>query len=160
MTRTQTRFTISVSEEDIARAHQNDSYRCVVAQAIARSIPDATNIDVDTQTLRFTRRGERLWYLTPYAVQGYIIAFDAGDAIAPFDFMIQNPRRARRVAMTDEQREAKRVADRERRKREPEHDVVAAAPAARTATGKGRTPPRVFRTKRRMYGHRVLRVNQ
>lgn len=168
MARTQTRFTISVTEQDIERAHRTDSYRCVVAQAIARSIPDAHNIDVDTQTVRFTRQGERLWYLTPYAVQGYVIAFDAGDPIEPFDFTIQNPRKARRTAvLTEEQREEKREADRARRRAKAREQresgkakSTAAAAQTRVTTGTGKTPPRVFRTKRRYYGHRVLRVNQ
>jgi hypothetical protein len=187
-----TRFDIRVTQDDIDRAHRNDSYHCVVAQAIARAIPEATNIDVDTQTIRFTLKGERLWYLTPYAVQGYVIAFDAGDHIEPFRFRIDSPRRARRdlrnLEVRREQKRAERVARAEREGRiytprssvadtetpatlstavPPEVTEAGAVLAAYGAEvrsrgdgGVGKPPPRVFRTKRRSYGHRLLRINQ
>ena len=60
----QKRFKVEVTEEDISKAQRNNSYKCVVAQAIARTIPDATRIEVDTQAIRFTRAetGERWLY--------------------------------------------------------------------------------------------------
>jgi hypothetical protein len=84
---------IQVTEADIAKAEQNNSMRCVVAQAIARTIPGATRIDVDTQSVRWTEGGERQIYLTPYSVSGYVIAFDAGDPIEPFTFVLDDRRR-------------------------------------------------------------------
>ena len=59
-------------------------------------MPSATYIDVDTQAIRFTLDGERLLYLTPYVVQGYIIAFDAGEKIEPFQFQLRDPKRITR----------------------------------------------------------------
>jgi hypothetical protein len=82
------RFEIAVTQADIDRAIQSNSAKCVVAQAIARTLPDAMRIDVDTQTIRFTMNGERYAYLTPYSVTGYVIAFDAGDEITPFRFRL------------------------------------------------------------------------
>ena len=94
------RYSIEISEEDIAKAKQNDSYMCVVAQAIARTISDATQIHVDVQTIRFSTNGDRLVYLTPYAVQGYIVAFDAGDEIQPFSFQLREPVKVRAYKRT------------------------------------------------------------
>ena len=78
--------TIEVTQVDIDRAKVKDSSRCVVATAIARSIPGAQRISVDVQSIRFTVGGERFVYLTPYSVSGYVVAFDAGDDIHPFKF--------------------------------------------------------------------------
>jgi hypothetical protein len=98
MTRKST-ITIEVTEDDIRRAERNNSFHCVVAQAVARTISDATNIDVDTQSIRFSvpvnkeGRCERWLYWTPYRVQQYIIDYDAGEHIEPFAFMLRSPER-------------------------------------------------------------------
>jgi len=98
MTRKST-MTIEVTEEDIRRAERNNSFHCVVAQAVARTITDATNVDVDTQSIRFSvpvsKDGtcERWLYWTPYRVQQYIIDFDAGEQIEPFAFQLRSPER-------------------------------------------------------------------
>ena len=95
-------FSIIVTEADIERAHRNDSYHCVVAQAIARKIPDATRVEVDTQSIRFTRPGlGRVTFFTPYSVQGYVVAFDAGDEIGPFRFLLKNPVRIQQRKATE-----------------------------------------------------------
>jgi hypothetical protein len=189
------RFIIEVTEKDIARAHQNDSYKCVVAQAIARNIPDAHRIEVDTQAIRFTRTStqQRYIYLTPYAVQGYVIAFDAGEKIEPFRFGL-NERgllRAKRKILTPTGKmanaAAKRAQTRARRLPAPvvagPHPPVVAGdlentpsmtareayaqaraanpgPASSTNDGERKAPRRVFKTRVRQYGHRVLRINQ
>jgi hypothetical protein len=87
------RIRVQVTEGDIARAEQKNSMRCVVAQALARTIPDASRIDVDIQSIRWSAGGERHVYLTPYAVQGYVVAFDAGDQIEPFSFSLDSRKR-------------------------------------------------------------------
>jgi len=94
------RYQVEITEEDVAKAKKNDSYVCVVAQAIARTIPDATQIHVDVQTIRFSTNGDRLVYLTPYAVQGYVVAFDAGDEIQPFTFQLREPVKVRSYKRT------------------------------------------------------------
>ena len=176
---TKTRINVEVTEADIERAHKNDSYRCVVAQAVARTVPSATNIEVDTQTVRFTVDGERRIYLTPYAVQGYVIAFDAGDPIESFSFQLRDPRRARRRVKTEAGKKAERAANRARRAarvdtpakvstEEPnEREAAKAAYAEARKANPGPTyksegphaPPRVFKRKRRSYGQRLLRIN-
>lgn len=79
---------IEVTPADIKRADPKKSGRCVVATAIARAIPDASRIEVDVQTVRFTRGQERFVYVTPYQVTGYVVAFDAGEEIHPFTFRL------------------------------------------------------------------------
>ena len=188
--RTRKLFNIEVNEKDIAKATKNDSYVCVVAQAIARSIPDAHRIDVDSQSIRFSRSGERLVYLTPYAVQGYVIAFDAGEEIKPFSFQLRQPAKVRATRPSPLGRKANQAAYAAKRRVRKEaqaaglplddqtvvNDVRAAAKAAYTevkaaATDNGEpaslssragrhAPPRVFKRKTRSYGHRLLRINQ
>jgi len=184
---TATRYNIEVSDADIAKAKRNDSYMCVVTQAIARAIPDATRIETDTQTTRFTRNGERLMFLTPYAVTGYIIAFDAGDPIEPFTFQLRNPIHAKRQRMTEAGHKVNRARKTARQKvvkkareagipldapevqaeaREAAKAAYAAASAdhadakKRLTTPGRRVMPRVFKRKERAYGHRLLRINQ
>jgi hypothetical protein len=84
---------VEVTQADIAKAEPKASGRCVVATAIARTIPDATRIEVDVQTVRFTRDGERHVFVTPYPVSGYVVAFDAGDEIHPFTFRLNESAR-------------------------------------------------------------------
>lgn len=216
MAKTPTRITIEVNEADIERAHVSDSYNCVVSQAIARTVRSATNIETDTQSIRFTVDDERRIYMTPYAVQGYVIAFDAGDPIEPFSFQLRDPRRAKRKVRTTAGKEAQKASAAARRKAtakaatparaeaqrildraaarlqqdavvppvqttlaaasgttdDPKAAAKAAYAAARAAHGNAPTtkpaedgvtrkaPPRVFKRKRRAYGHRLLRINQ
>jgi len=182
------RFDIEITDRDIANGIREDSTKCVVAQAIARTIPDAMRIDVDTQSLRFTYFDQRLVYLTPPAVAEYVVSFDAGDPIEPFRFHLRNPVRVRRETRTDagkarhreynrEMRAAKDEiavksiaadrpeADRKESAPPPVADPKESAPAARAPSykydkGGRRPPPRVFKTKQRRYGHRVLRWNR
>jgi hypothetical protein len=201
-----TRYDLEVTAEDIARAHVNDSYRCVVAQAIARQVPNSRKIEVDLQTIRWSDENGRHVFLTPYAVAGYVVAFDAGDELEPFEFQLRNPvealqRKAKsNAARTMEKTQKKVDTERARLKQaeavlaDPESSAdrvavatervkeaparIEAAQAAREdlraaykAAGESITrervseatrpaPPKVFKTKRREYGHRVLRVNQ
>lgn len=84
---------VHVTQEDIDRAMRNQSARCVIATAIARSIPGATKVAVDLQALRFTVDGERHVYFTPPGAVGYVVAFDAGDPIHPFSFRLSESHR-------------------------------------------------------------------
>jgi hypothetical protein len=183
--REQSRFRIDVTEKDIQRAKRNDSYVCVVSQAIARAIPDATRIDTDIQSIRFTRHGRRYVFLTPYAVQGYVVAFDAGEAIQPFSFQLRNPMKAQQKHLTDVGRTIARLRVRGRTQAKkkaikagksleaPEtqaelrraataayKEAAQAHPGPRSSTEPGRRTPRVFKRKTRNYGHRLLRINQ
>jgi hypothetical protein len=188
-TTARTRYNIEVTEKDIAKAQRNHSYKCVVSQAIARALPDATRIETDNQTIRFTQNGERLVFLTPYAVQGYVIGFDAGDEIQPFSFQLRNPIRTKRTRLLAAGAEANRARIRARRRvtkkardlgvplnapkvkaaeraaaKAAYAEAIAAQPGGVTVVEGGpehrRVPPRVFKKKMRTYGHRMLRINQ
>ena len=183
----QHRVRVDVTEADIAKAKRNDSSVCVVAQAIARTIKDAKLIEVDTQSIRYTAGMQRFIYPTPAAVQGYVIGFDAGDPTEPFSFWLRFARRitAKRRVPTAAGKAIRKVADKARGKAsrlrpdgtpvtpESVKEAVSLAyseakkgfppdtPALETLPGGERTAPkRVFRTKKRSYGHRVLRINQ
>jgi len=183
------RYNIEVTEKDIAKAKRNDSYVCVVSQAIARAIPGATRIETDNQTIRFTEGDERKVFLTPYAVQGYVIGFDAGDVIQPFSFQLRNPIKTRRrkatmkgLAAARDARSARMrvrtkaaamgvpldtptVKAKERAAAKAAYAEAVAAHPGPSVTREGgpehrRVPPRVFKKKMRTYGHRMLRINQ
>jgi len=167
----QTRFNIDVTADRIARGLRANSSSCVVSQAIAASVPDATRIDTDIQTIRFTRNGVRYCYLTPYVVQGYVVAFDAGDPIEPFKFQLRDPIRIQRRTITDSGRAAvaayNRVLrdtaipaeDRKTKAKEAYRKAKGDEPKI-TSDGHRIAPPKVFKSKNRSYGHRLLRINQ
>jgi hypothetical protein len=200
------RFNIDVTATDIAKAHVGDSYQCVVAQAIARQIPNARKIEVDLQTIRWSDDDGRHVFLTPYSAAGYVVAFDAGEELHPFRFHLRDavPSVQKRAVseaaqaakksrnkikserekleraetiLADPDAPADKVAIAEERvKNGPERVAAAKAAhddlkAAYKATGEStgeeritettrRAAPKVYKTKRREYGHRVLRVNQ
>jgi hypothetical protein len=112
------RHTIEVTQTDIDKADPKNSGRCVVATAIARSIPSATRIEVDVQTVRFTVAGERFVYVTPYTVSGYVVAFDAGDDLYPFKFRLDEDRAVavRQTRKTDAGKVTNRARDNARAK--------------------------------------------
>lgn len=87
---------VEVSEDDINKAIRSNSAKCVVAQAVARTLPDASRIDVNMQTVRYTRNGKRYEWLTPQKVLNYIVEFDAGDHIEPFTFRLTRGRTTHR----------------------------------------------------------------
>ena len=170
-------FDIEVTQRDIDRGHRNFSGTCMAALAIAREIPGANRIDVDTQTIRFSLGDQRFWYLTPHKVQQYVVAFDAGDPVVPFKFRLRDPIRCKRYPMTEAARESIRARDVARRstlKETGDPDAANAAgraayAATREAQGRSvlrvttpgsKPPPRVFASKRRSYGQRILRANQ
>jgi hypothetical protein len=112
------RFTIEVTEADIEEAKIGDSYRCVLAHAIARQVPNAKRIEVDLQTVRWTDEQGRRVFLTPYVAAGYIVAFDAGEELHPFSVRLGNPVEAmQRKAKTRAAREIKQKDSKVQRER-------------------------------------------
>lgn len=136
-----TQHKISVTEDDIRRGIPEDSGLCVVATAIARHIPDAVRISVDLRTVRFTHAvtGERVQWLTPYAVSEYVVNFDAGDSIKPFTFTLNSSDRVRiqRRVRSEESYEKNAAAQRQRRA--AAH--VAAKPSPTKPTKRNPSPP-------------------
>lgn len=162
---------VTVTEHDIAWATRDDSSRCMVARAIAREVVDAAHIEVDTQTIRFSTTEARFAYLTPLTVQRYVAAFDAGDPIQPFEFRLRNPMQLRRRIFTPEEKAAARLArltedtNRKRKTRSslpPKERLWLGkdTPQAKRSKDGQVAPPRVFKTRMRTYGHRILRINQ
>lgn len=169
---------VEVQQRDIDRAVRGVSTHCAVSTAVARAFPDATRIETDSQTIRFTNgEGQRLVYLTPYSVMGYVVAFDAGDPIAPFTFTLRDPIKVRRRVTAPESRPAQAARSAARRaaekaavsttktptKKTPKKAAVSTTTEVvkRVNAGEGRAaPPRVFKTKTRNYGSRVMRANR
>jgi hypothetical protein len=108
---------IRITQAEIDKAKPQQSGRCLVARAIAAKFPDASRIDVDQQTIRFTRNGERWVYLTPWAVQRYIVEFDGGDPIEPFEFALTQSVQIQRQTRTDTGRRVARSGQTVRNKR-------------------------------------------
>lgn len=149
------RLKISVTQKDIDWGVRGDSGRCMVSRAIARELDTASRIETDTQTIRFSVPDARYAYLTPLTVQNYLAAFDAGDMIEPFSFTLRNPLRLKRQMLTAEGRAARRVR------------VLTDAPAKPSNLPKKQYEAdgvtvgrRVFKTRRRVYGNRELRINR
>jgi hypothetical protein len=94
-------WNIQVTEDDIQWAQRNNSSKCVVAKAIARTLPECSYIGVDIQTVRFSLGLWRYEYLTPPSIQDYIVSFDAGDVIKPFKFRLQRPKIRERQVLSD-----------------------------------------------------------
>ena len=175
-----------VTPDDIARAVRNDSMRCVVARSIARTRPDAHRITVDGITIRFTEDGERLVWSTPYQVAGYVIDFDAGDPIEPFNFMLTERNRlvnmghrkttpagaelarARARARAAKAKAAKATpataraakAKATRAAKELKETTAKHAGARQTVKAGSGTRPAPKRANAREYGQRTLRVNR
>jgi len=167
------RWTIEVTAEDMERSRKRngaaDSFHCMVSIAIARTISDATHIDTDIQTIRFTRQStqRRYIYLTPYSVQGYISAFDAGEPVKPFKFRLTNPHTIKRTV--NEGSTASKAAKNPTTKKTTVHktddggmstDALALAELLTEFPEVAKAAPKVFKSKRRNYGARVLRWNQ
>jgi len=199
-------YRIEVTAEDIEKAMAGDSFTCAIAQAIARKLPDARKIEIDIQTIRWSDKNGRHVFLTPLSAAGYVVAFDAGEDILPFRFLLKDAvPSAQKRAVSEAARATKQTRDKVNHERQrektaaaiiadpqsPPEKIAAAeqrlkdAPeriataeanhedlkAAYKAAGesmaeelvsqtKRPAPPKVIKTKKRLYGMRVLRVNQ
>lgn len=95
-----TRYTVKVSLDDLTNGKMGDSFKCMFSRGLAKTIPDASSINVDTQSVVFSvpHEGElvRLTYLTPPVLQAYVIAFDAGEELWPFRVTLKDPHLTRR----------------------------------------------------------------
>jgi hypothetical protein len=151
------RFVLTVTDEDIERAVPRDSSACLIAQAVQRTYPEATRIDVDLQTIRYTLRGQRYYRLTPRRAQDYLIAFDAGDTSGMAFTAIVGPPIFRRRAGAHGA-----GGPGEGSSKQGTHYIggdLTAVPGPRPPTDVGQRMAR-GRTRRRWFGRRVLRENQ
>jgi len=74
------RYSVKITEEIINTARARDSSHCVIADALRASIPGATRVSVDLQTIRWSvdELGKRFVALTPGAGQRILVNFDQG----------------------------------------------------------------------------------
>jgi hypothetical protein len=163
---TKYRFWVDCTQKDIDKGIINNSSKCVVAQSLARAKKDARRIVVDTQTIRFTEGDQRLVYLTPFVVQQYVVAFDAGDLITPFRFQLRDPVKAKTAHLTPTGK--KRMKEYNRKIRSGSAAQRATATMIRKDgesplveySHERQAPPTVYRNRNREYGMRALRVNR
>lgn len=84
---------VKVTRKHIDEAMQKVSSHCMIAEAIKDAMPDAKNIAVDLQTIRYTdpKRKVRCVVLTPRLAQDKLVAFDQGDReeLEPFQFKMR-----------------------------------------------------------------------
>lgn len=147
---------ITVTSDHILKSMPEDSSRCMVAEAVKDTYLGATKVHVDLQTIRYTAvNGDRRTYLTPGKVQAALVAFDAGDPVQPFDFVLGNPihiRLHRRVA-PHSGKTLIRVSTDRRPDRADETVKI-------TKIGGANVPLFNTGTTRRRFGIRGLRINQ
>jgi hypothetical protein len=129
---------VEVTQQDIDRGRPRDSGRCVVATALARSLPEAHHFLVDVAAIRFTLNEERWHYIPPTVVAAYVVAFDAGDVLEPMTFELRDAL-VRPIV------------------RRP---GVGGRPPGSNVASKERTPPLFGGGRKRDYGSRSLRINQ
>ena len=170
------RYTVHVTREIIDRAIKNNSRACMVANAVAASVPGSTNIDVTSQQIRFTDTdGFRYAFPTPSSAEWAIIDFDAGVDIEPFDFRLDRAnaiKQARRVVTDPASKEKIRAASSERAAakregRDPDPEKISTAGVKKETVSSGRRPSTRPGGKgpgrppsKRSYGHRVMKINQ
>jgi hypothetical protein len=82
---------IDVLQEDITdcrEARQGDPRRCMLSNAVQRSIPDALFPDCDMRWIRFSKTStqRRYFYQTPRKAMQALLDFDAGKPVKPFSF--------------------------------------------------------------------------
>jgi hypothetical protein len=85
------RLTVSVEQHHIDESMRANSSHCAIAEAIKSTLPDATFVSVDLQSIRFSRKGLRYCVLTPHCCQSLIIGVDQADesACKPITFSMR-----------------------------------------------------------------------
>lgn len=85
---------ISVTEKDIAKGRRDDCVACPIALAIKRTLPNVEQINVTASNFSLIgrdKRGTRCYEggFLPFAVRFFIIRFDNGRTVQPFEFEIE-----------------------------------------------------------------------
>lgn len=90
-----TQLELDITQKDCDEGCRGTERYCVIATAIERLVPDATRIEVNVNTVRFTIKEDgktyRYAYPSPDAVRDYIKAFDAGAKAQSAKFVLDNP---------------------------------------------------------------------
>jgi hypothetical protein len=81
---------IDVSQANIDEGVRHSGSHCMIREAIHDKYPNARNILVDLQTIRFTDKKEKLRYiwLTPRTALVSLIRWDDGIKLKPFHFRL------------------------------------------------------------------------
>jgi hypothetical protein len=81
---------IEVTQELIEQAIPRTSGHCAIADAVSAAIPQAVDVTVDLQCIRWTDRGKgiRYVYFTPPRAQRYLLSFDEGAPVEPWTFRL------------------------------------------------------------------------
>lgn len=83
---------IRITQEIIDQSMRANSSHCMIADAVRAAVPEATYVQVDLQTIRFSTEISRFVYFTPRAAQLALVKFDQGENdIKPFDFALGRP---------------------------------------------------------------------
>lgn len=87
------RFTVRVTQHHIDTAMRCNGARCMVADAVIDAYPDGCYVQADVQSIRVTNlnKERRYFYFTPRHVQAKILAFDRGEIVKPFHFLLIDP---------------------------------------------------------------------
>jgi hypothetical protein len=118
-------YDLHVTQEIINSAIPRDSGHCVFADALKEAVPEATRVNVDLQTIRWSDQstGYRYACFTPAVAQAMLVNWDQGkrEAVHPVTIRIKPvqvvPIRGRDKPMSDERRARKQQSDRAYRKR-------------------------------------------
>lgn len=146
-------FSLNVTPQNIADGVERNSNHCVIADAIKEARPDLKYISVDIQTIRATdvTKKERYVWITPRAVQQFIIDFDRGERaqVKPFKTKLRMGQTIT-AGHTDKQNKQRRAKDAKLRR--PRSKNGGNAPLIPVG---GKAPPRAI-GQRRQFGLRAL----
>lgn len=125
---------VEITDDDLTYANPQDRYACVIVRALQRQLPEAKNVLVDTETIRFSLesdksagdQGTRYTFQTPKRVVTSIIkCFDRGADIQQRSFVLDEAIHAQAIVRrTAEQRASQRTRKRIVRARNSENRNV------------------------------------
>jgi hypothetical protein len=84
--------TITITQEILDRACRANAHRCMIAEAIKEQVPQASRVNVDLRTIRWSdsKKGLRYVYMVPPIAADALIRFDKGASLRPFRFRLAN----------------------------------------------------------------------
>jgi len=109
---------VKVTQDLITSAIPRDSHHCMIAEAIQRDYPALAKVSADLATIRGTdpKRGLRFTWMTPRVAQVFLVDFDRGRTVDPFEFKLRGAqvtsaysrkKHAKHKPLTPKQREAR-----------------------------------------------------
>lgn len=85
------RIRVRVTRAHIDQAIRAHGGRCMISEAVVDAYESADYVITDLQSVRITdlTKGVRYFYFTPKTAKEQLLAFDRGDMIAPFTFVLR-----------------------------------------------------------------------